>query len=148
MVDISTKMITYEFPNTGCLLGSAYQAQMAALADALKSASLDITPAEYIILRALYSGGTMQQCEIVRLLGKDKGAVCRTVANMAKKGIVVADAVSYKCVNVSLSDAGNQLRDKIDAIARDRHAALENIIGKEDLETLQRILKTIVKHSK
>ena len=135
----------YDFPNVGCLLGSAYQQQVSNLASALDAARLDVSPAEYMVLRALYSGAPMQQCELWRTIGKDKAAVCRTVAAMVKKGLVSVTPVSRKCSMVSVTAKGEGIRPAIMEVAGKMHLSLAQKLSDDDFATLQRILEQITK---
>lgn len=91
----------YEMPNVGCKLGAAYQRLLTELAGALGNEKLPVTPAEYLVLRAVFSEDGMQQCEIAELIGKDKGTVCRTVASLERKGFVTTQSVSHRCLLTS-----------------------------------------------
>ena len=90
-------------PAIGCLIGTAYQILLSRLASTLKEAGLDITTSEYLVLRAIYSNDGLQQCEIAEMVGKDKAAICRCVAGLAKKGLVRTESVSHKCLRVYAS---------------------------------------------
>lgn len=131
-------------PNVGCLLGSAYQVQLALLSTALYESGLDITPAEYLVLRGLYSSDGMQQCDIAALLGKDKAAVSRCVATMQRKGLVNIENVSHKCRKAWLTDKGKAIEPKIMVIAKKRQDALYSLVDNEDMEAFVRVLKLIV----
>ena len=138
---------TYQMPYVGCLMGAAFQCQIIQLESALKREGLCITSAEYMILRALYSCDGLQQCEIVDMVGKDKAAISRSVAAMAKKGLVIIESVSYKCIRVWLSDKAKEIRPRIMKIADERHEALLRLVPKEDIETFVRVLTAIVDKS-
>ena len=135
---------TYGMPNTGCLLGSADQTLLTELGDALKKAGLDVTPPEYIILRALYTKDGMQQCEISDLIGKDKGAVSRCVSALLKKGLVYTVPVSYKCVRIFVSEKGREIEPVIMAVAKSRHSVLEDLISPEEFEIFTKVLQLII----
>ena len=85
-----------ENPALGCLIGKAWHVLLGQLAAALKDAGLDVTTSEYLVLRALYRGDGIQQCEIADMVGKDKAAVCRCVAGLEKKGLIRTEPVSHK----------------------------------------------------
>lgn len=145
MVDMTTIENIYELPNTGCLLGKAYQAELSRLNSALKSAGLDISAAEYLILRVLYANGPIQQCEISRILDKDKASVNRSIHSLTKKGLVDTNPVSYKCSVVSLTREGEDLMPRLLKIAGKLQRDLENKITRQQMENLYEILRTIIK---
>lgn len=145
MVDMTTKDMTYEIPNIGCLLGMAYQSEAARLSRALTGAGIDITPAEYLIMRVLFSRGALQQCEISQTLGKDKASVNRSIQSLARKGFVTTTSVSFKCCMVGLTVAGEALRSRLLEIARRLHQELSSRITDEQMACLREILETIIK---
>lgn len=145
MVDMTTMNTMYDIPNIGCLLGTAYQAESTRLSNALAEAGLEITVAEYLILRILLDHQTIQQCDIARILGKDKAAVSRSIQSLVKKGLVDASQVSYKCCMLSLSEKGEALGPLIIEIADARNKALAEKLSKQQMETLREILITIIK---
>lgn len=145
MVDMTTKDNIYGIPNIGCLLGIAYQTEVTRLGSELAAQGLDITAAEYLILRVLYANGTLQQCDISRILCKDKAAVSRNIQSLSKKGLVSMEAVSYKCCMVSLTDSGESLRPRLMDIAGKLHQELAARITRQQMESLREILETITK---
>lgn len=131
-------------PNVGCMLGMAYQILASSLAVALKEAGLDVTVPEYLILRALYTKDDLQQCEIADMVGKDKGAVSRSVAVMAHKELVRTEPVSYKCTRVRLTPRGRDIEKKIMEVAKIRHDALSTLITADEMESFVKVLKIII----
>lgn len=144
MVDMTTKDMTYDIPNIGCLLGMAYQSEAARLSRALTYAGIDITAAEYLILRVLFSKGRLQQCEISQTLGKDKASVNRSVLSLTRKGFVATTSVSYKCCIVALTDGGEALRPRLLDIARQLQQDLSHRITNEQMSRLREILVKII----
>lgn len=144
MVDMTTIDHIYEIPNIGCLLGIAYQAEAARLASALSEAGLDITAAEYVILRTLYAQGSLQQCELARILIKDKASVSRGVQSLARKELVEASPVSHKCTIVSLTEKGESMKPQLLGIAKKMHKGLAEKITKPQMENLREILELII----
>lgn len=138
------KRVNIENPALGCKVGRAYQIMMCQLAAALKESRLNITPSEYMVLRAVYSKEGMQQCEIAEMVGKDKAAVCRCVAGLTHKGLLVTQPVSYKCLKVYLTDKSRELEPKIMKVARIRHKALADLTTPEELEIFTNILDKII----
>lgn len=145
MVDMTTKDNIYGIPNIGCLLGIAYQTEMIRLGDALAAQGLGITPAEYLILRVLYANGAVQQCEISRILRKDKAGVSRSLQSLLKKGLVDADPVSYKCCMVSLTEDGEALKPRVLELAEKLHHDLADKITPQQMKNLREILEAITK---
>lgn len=128
----------------GCKVGSAYQIILSQLADALKEARLDITPGEYLVLRSVYSKEGLQQCEIADMVGKDKACVCRCVSVLEKKGLVVTESVSHKCLRVYLTEKSREIKPKIMEIATKRHQALLKLTSPGELEIFNGILEKII----
>ena len=145
MVDMTTMSIAYELPNVGCLLGIAYQAEVSRLAAALREAGIDISAAEYLIMRILYAAdGAVQECEISLILIKDKASVSRSIRSLERKGLVLVSQKSYKCSMVSLTEEGERLRHRLMEIAAARHRKLVDRITPEQMDTLREILETII----
>ncbi len=141
---MKTKDDIYGIPNLGCLLGLAYQTEISRLNAKLAAADSGITPAEYLILRILYTRGATQQCDISRILGKDKASVNRSIHSLVKKGLVNSDAVSYKCCMVSLTGAGESMRPEILEIAQRCHNDIAARLTPRQMDTLREILERII----
>ncbi|MDE6288967.1 MAG: MarR family transcriptional regulator, partial [Muribaculaceae bacterium] len=111
---------SYAMPNVGCMIGTAFQKLASRLDTSLKQAGLDLTPSEYMLMRAVAKRPGMQQCEIGEMIGKDKASICRGVAAMVKKGYFRTESVSHKCLRVYLSEKGEELLPRIMEVARAR----------------------------
>ena len=133
-----------EVPALGCKLGEAYHILLSQLADALKGAGLDLTTTEYLVLRAVFSREGLQQCEIADKVGKDKAAVCRCVAALEKRGLVLTEAVSHKCLRVYSTSKSRELEPAIMAVATKRHKAFTDLTTPEQLEIFIQILDSII----
>ncbi len=132
-------------PAIGCLIGTAYQILLSRLASALKEAGVNITTSEYLVLRAIYSKDGLQQCEIADMVGKDKAAICRCVAGLAKKGLVRTESVSHKCLRVYSTEEGRRIEPDIMRVAALRHKELAEMISHKELEVFTKVLEKIVK---
>ncbi|MDE6560165.1 MAG: MarR family winged helix-turn-helix transcriptional regulator [Muribaculaceae bacterium] len=135
---------TYDMPYVGCLMGSAFQRLTIQLETTLKREGLEITAAEYMILRALYSRDGLQQCEIVDMVGKDKSSICRSVSALAKKNLVVTEPVSYNVIRVGLTAKAREEQPKVKQITKERHEALLKLASQKDIEAFVRVLKAIM----
>lgn len=133
-------------PNIGCLVGTAYQNLVGGTQEALRAAGLDITVAEYMILRTLYDADGLQQCEISTAVGKDKAATCRTVSSLQKKGYVATQTISRKCLKVWLTAAALELKPAIMEVAAKRQAEMDGLATREELEIFRRVLEAIIKN--
>ncbi len=131
-------------PNLGCMLGTAYQVLVGQLGAILEQEVPEITVPEYLILRALYSKDGLQQCEIAEAIGKDKGAICRSVKALVKKDMVRTEALSHKCLKVYLTPKAESLKGTILDIANRRQRALEEICSSEELSTFRSCLSRII----
>ncbi len=136
--------MTYQMPNVGCMIGTAYQSLLSKLSVALANAGLDLTCSEYLILRVLYDEEGLQQCDIAELIGKDKAGVSRCVAGMEKKGLVRTEAVSHKCQRVYLSDKGKSIEAAVKGVANERHHDLEGLVDGKDMEIFVKVLRAII----
>lgn len=134
----------YDMPNTGCMVGTAYQTLLSKLSETLSTYGLNLTPPEYMVLRALYTADGMQQCELAALIGKDKGAVCRCVTAMVKKGLVRTESVSHKCLRLYVAPLGREIEPKVMAVARERHNALASLLTPEEMIMFDVVLEKII----
>lgn len=131
-------------PAVGCMLGKAYQILLSQLAKALRDAGLDITTTEYLVLRALYSGEGVQQCEIASLTGKDKAFICRCVTSLEKKGLVRTESISHKCLRVYLTENARDIESGIMDVAERRHKALMSLTSPMEFEFFAKVLEKII----
>lgn len=145
---MTDKVDKYDFPNMGCLLGMAFQTQYTLLSCELVKSGLDITPPEYLILRVLYDNDGLQQCEIASSLGKDQGAVCRSVKELVRKDLVRTEAESHKCRRVYISEKGKSIRPEIMDVAKERQHSLETILTPPELKSLKIALTKIINNNK
>lgn len=136
--------MTYDTPYVGCMIGTAFQRLTAQLDEALKTRGLDVSAAEYMILRALYSRNGLQQCELVNIVGKDKASVSRSVSSLVKKGYVLSESVSHKCCRAWLTERGIAIEPLIMQVADERHKALSELATREDLDAFIRVLKAVI----
>ncbi len=142
---MATMEYIYETPNIGTLLGIAYQTEVSRLTQALADNGLDITTTEYQILRIIFAQDYIQQCEICRILVKDKGYISRSIQSLKRKGYVNVDSVSYKCCMVSLTDKGESMKPILFRIAESLHRQLSGKITQQQMEKLKEILELIIK---
>ncbi|MDE6007013.1 MAG: MarR family winged helix-turn-helix transcriptional regulator [Muribaculaceae bacterium] len=136
--------MTYGGPNSGCLVGTAYQKMVSDLNEILREKVKELSVPEYMVLRSLYHRDGLQQCEICDIIGKDKGAVCRTVKSLIRKELVYAEIISHKCLKVYLTPKGESLRSEILKIADERERDLETLLGPKDLKIFLSCLKKII----
>lgn len=139
---------SYNMPNMGCMLGTAYQLLAGELTAALDAAGLAITAPEYLILRILYNCNGLQICDIAAMLGKDKGAVSRTVKCLERKALVRTVTISHKCRKVFVTENGRDIEPRIIAIAQQKHAALAELLSADEMDALASILKRIIAQHK
>lgn len=136
--------VDIDSPALGCKVGRAYQIMLGQLDRALQGAGLDLTTSEYLVLRAVFSQPGAQQCDIADLVGKDKAAVCRCVACLEKKGMLITQSVSHKCLRVFPSDLAIELEPRIMEVAAMRHRALSELTSPEELEIFTGVLEKII----
>lgn len=131
-------------PNMGCMLGTAYQCLVGQLGSILEKELPGVSVPEYMILRSLYSCNGLQQCEIGEIVGKDKGAVSRTVKGMISKGLVRTESVSHKCLKVFLTPEAESIRKTVLRIADSRQRALEEILVSDKISIFSECLVKII----
>lgn len=131
-------------PNTGCLLGVAFQRLYTSLDSSLKKTLPEISVPEYLILRVVYSQEGLQLCDIGERLGKDKGAISRCVSSLVAKKFLRTETVSHKCLRVYLSDKEREIWPAIHEVARRKQEELASILSDEELTELKRILHKII----
>ena len=136
--------MTYQMPYVGCMIGTAFQKLTGQLDIALNEVGLDLTTPEYMVLRALYTRDGLQQCEIGDMVGKDKGAVSRTVKNLSAKNLVRTETLSHKCCRVWLTETAHKIKPTIMEVATARHKAFERLATPEDVEAFVRVLQAII----
>lgn len=137
----------YGMPNMGCMVGTAYQILLSRLSETLSAYGLNLTPGEYMVLRALYTCEGLQQCELADMVGKDRGAICRCVAAMVKKGLIRTESVSHKCLRVYVAPKGREIESKVMAVAKDRHDALGSLLTPEEMTTFSIVLEKIINNT-
>lgn len=133
-----------ESPALGCKVGRAYQKMLSQLATALKESGLDITTSEYLVMRAVYNTPGCQQCDIADSVGKDKAAVCRCVAALEKKGLLITESVSHKCLKVYPSEKARVIEPLIMEVAMKRHLSLLELVTPAELKIFTGILDKII----
>lgn len=137
--------ISYQTPAIGCLVGTAYQVLQNDLATALRQKGINISAAEYLVMRAVYSEEGLQPCDVARVVGKDQASVCRSVASLVKKGLLKTESVSHKCLRLFLTEEGRGLREGIMEVAKQRHEALVGMIGQSNLKNFEEVLGKIIR---
>lgn len=142
---MKTENSIYQAPALGCMIGSVNQILLGELEKTLKEAKLPLTTAEYLVLRALYSREGIQQCEIAKMIGRDKAGVCRCVVGLVKKGLVRTETISYKCLKVYLTDEARAIQPKVLEVAEVRQKALVDLVSQEELEVFNKVLEAIIK---
>lgn len=138
------RVFTYGIPNIGCLIGTAYQTLTVSLAASLSQIGLDITSSEYLLLRCLYDNDGMRLCDIGEKLGKDKGAISRCVSSLVNKGYITTETISHKRVLACLTERGRKIKSEIMTVAQERHKALSDLLTKDEMEILDKVLKKII----
>lgn len=141
------KFDIYGMPNTGCLLGTAYQTLLGRLTAALCESGLAVTSAEYLVLRVLYSNDGLRQCDIAEALGKNKAAICRCITGMVGKGLVATQSISHKCQRVFLTAGAKAIEAQIMSVATKLDRQLELLLTAQETEILRTILTKIIENN-
>lgn len=102
----------------GYAMGRCFSALTTYLSARLKQEGLDLTHAQYVVLRAaLHQEWRLSQAQLARLLQKNPAAIMRTVDTLVEKGLVARKTVSRRQYSVSVTERGKELGEKSARIA-------------------------------
>ncbi|AOE61327.1 MarR family transcriptional regulator [Pseudomonas corrugata] len=135
-----------EFHNChlGMLLGRA-----AVLKDRIIDTHMEpvgITAAQFKVLIIMAQHGTDTPAELCRYLSLDSGSMTRMLDRLEQKGFLVRQrsAEDRRQVRLVLTEAGQGLADRLPFIGADAMNQLAGAISREELQTLEQILKKIL----
>ncbi|MFL7966206.1 MULTISPECIES: MarR family winged helix-turn-helix transcriptional regulator [unclassified Pseudomonas] len=135
-----------EFHNChlGMLLGRA-----ALLKDRIIDTHMEpvgITAAQFKVLIIMAQYGIDTPVELCRYLSLDSGSMTRMLDRLEQKGFLIRQrsAEDRRQVQLVLTEAGQALADRLPFIGADAMNQLAGAISREELQTLENILKKIL----
>lgn len=111
-----------------------------------KIQTLDVTVAEWVVLRTLYKKSACTLNHLSEDIGVDAGAISRLIDKMIKKKLVTRKTASAdrRSVSIELTENGNSLVPKIASIADKNDSHFFSSLPKTDQDHLRRIMKNLV----
>jgi DNA-binding MarR family transcriptional regulator len=106
----------------------------------------DVSVAEWVVMRELYSVEGMAPSCLADKIGMTRGAVSKLSERLARKGLVTreASAVDGRAQTLSLTTKARNLIPKLAAAADQNDAEFFDDLAPEDRKALLRILRRIV----
>lgn len=106
----------------------------------------DVTVAEWVVLRTLFTTSPLKLNELSERVGVDTGAISRLVDKLIKKKLITRKMVSRdrRSVAITLTDVGEKLVPKLAQLADQNDEFYFSKISKSDRAELKRILQKLV----
>lgn len=110
------------------------------------SADYDLPMLDWRIINVLHWYGPISANAIAQRIAVDKGNVCRAVARLEQRRLILRepDDDDQRVVNLSLTDAGERLFQRINPIARRREEKLLSVLTDAERRALDDILSRLV----
>ncbi|WP_260961827.1 MarR family winged helix-turn-helix transcriptional regulator [Pseudomonas citri] len=107
---------------------------------------LGITAAQFKVLIIMVQFGFDTPAELSRHLSLDSGSMTRMLDRLEQKGFLVRQrsADDRRQVRLVLTEAGKAMADRLPYIGADAMNQLAGVITREELHTLEQILKKIL----
>ncbi|MEJ6400948.1 MarR family winged helix-turn-helix transcriptional regulator [Nicoliella lavandulae] len=109
---------------------------------------LDLNPTAACILLTINDHQNINQSQIARQLVLDKGMVARQIKKLADKGWVTKHPLPGKALEVSLTDSGKELLNKVQTIRsnwwKDRFAQTGIEADSPIIPSIEKVVKTII----
>ncbi len=114
---------------------------------ARKLSDKGVTVAEWVMLRKLYGKNSMLPSHLADEMGVTKGAITKLANRLISQGLIVRNTHprDARAQTLELTPAGKNLVPTLAKLADKNDAAFFNTLSKGDRETLERILKVLVK---
>lgn len=116
-----------------------------------KLAALDVTVAEWVILREMYSHKTNTAPSVVaEITGLSRGAVSKLIDRLLNKGLVSRQEASEdrRYQEIKLTKVGLRLVPKLSLIADENDSAFFSLLSKSEKDELRKILVKLAKTHK
>lgn len=109
----------------------------------------DVTIAEWRVLLTLALHGNASGKEITSRWAMDKMAINRAIASLEKRGLVEKrrDGADRRVINLSLTDRGRALYDKLLPAANARYHKLMAGLERDEAQLLRDILVKMIAHA-
>ncbi|NMG67655.1 MarR family transcriptional regulator [Azoarcus indigens] len=141
--DTRRKRITNLYARPGFLLRRAHQISVAIFESAC--ADIELTPAQFSVLTALYARPGYDQTSLARALGMDKVTISHLLRGLEARGLVLRAATeqSRRGLAISLTDAGSALRDQAEPRVERAYRQLLAPLGRSQQKQLLGLLHTL-----
>jgi DNA-binding MarR family transcriptional regulator len=112
----------------------------------LKLAALDVTVAEWVLLRELYEGEALMPSELADRLSLTRGAVSKLAERLEAKALLTrsASATDRRAQALDLTEAGRALVPKLAALADQNDAEYFGHLTPEARAQIEGLLRDIV----
>lgn len=129
----------------GVYIDRTYKVVRQDLINRFKSANIDLTPEQWVIISKLHDAGEMSQTELAAMSFKDKPTVSRILDLLSSKGYISrsSDGDDRRKLNIALTKKGEYMREQAaPQVEASRSLGWSNIT-KEEYENLIMILDKI-----
>lgn len=111
-------------------------------------AEFGLLPDDYTVLANVHDWGPMTANVICAITGRPKNSISRAVTRLADAGLLHAapDTGDRRRVNLSLTDEGRAVRDRVARHYRTREQQMFGFLSKTELEALDQLLLKILRH--
>ena len=111
-------------------------------------AEKDISVAEWLALRFLYSDSPCSLTRLAEEMGMDKGAVSRLADRLEKRGLIkrTVSVEDRRLFSIALTDEGVELVPKLAVIADQNDIHFFGYLPKKEQESIFQFLKEFVNH--
>lgn len=110
-----------------------------------KLAYVDITPAEWVILREMYDKHTLAPSLVADMTGLTRGAVSKLVERLVQKGYAQRSSSSTdrRYQDICLSEKGREIVPTLAALADENDNEFFSVLTQDEQEKLMSILQKI-----
>jgi DNA-binding MarR family transcriptional regulator len=109
-------------------------------------ASLEVTAAQFVILKNVLKGSAQSACELCKSLDYDRGAMSRMIDRLESKRLIRRVALSHtrRSVALEVTDTGKAAFPKMQACLDRVVARLLNGVTKEQVREVEKVLKRML----
>jgi DNA-binding MarR family transcriptional regulator len=109
-------------------------------------ASLEVTGAQFVILKNVLKGGTRSACELCKSLNYDRGAMSRMIDRLESKGLIQRVALSHtrRSVALEVTEAGKAAFPKMEACLDRVVDRLSQGITKSQVREVEKVLRRML----
>lgn len=115
-----------------------------------KLAAKGVTVAEWVMMRALYGKNPMPPSALADEMGMTRGAITKLADRLINKSLIVRKASrdDNRAQTLALTPQGMRLVPELAALADQNDAEFFDSLTRAERETLDRLLKQLVKHGR